>query len=177
MAAAASRDENLDALRALMAAHSPPLHALVVPSEDAHQVRAPCRRLRRSEAEPIRSGSSGFALQFRSKVPYGLWFVTSASRCLWIACLCRANTCRSGTSGGSSYPGSPAALVRVKSILSLLGNLCGFYSCDAILFLLRSNTAGFTIWGCCLINCLGRLRPEATSCAMLEINHPLLNGS
>lgn len=28
----------LDALRSLMAAHSPPLHALVVPSEDNHQV-------------------------------------------------------------------------------------------------------------------------------------------
>ena len=34
------RDEHLDAIRARMAAHSPPLHALVVPSEDAHQVRA-----------------------------------------------------------------------------------------------------------------------------------------
>jgi hypothetical protein len=28
----------LDALRALMDAHLPPLHAVVVPSEDAHQV-------------------------------------------------------------------------------------------------------------------------------------------
>jgi hypothetical protein len=37
--AAAGRDALLDELRALMAAHSPPLHALVVPSEDAHQVR------------------------------------------------------------------------------------------------------------------------------------------
>ena len=37
---APARDEHLDAIRALMAAHSPPLHALVVPSEDAHQVRA-----------------------------------------------------------------------------------------------------------------------------------------
>jgi hypothetical protein len=41
--AASARDENLDALRALMAAHSPPLHALIVPSEDAHQVSARCR--------------------------------------------------------------------------------------------------------------------------------------
>jgi hypothetical protein len=31
--------EPLDALRALMDAHLPPLHAVVVPSEDAHQVR------------------------------------------------------------------------------------------------------------------------------------------
>jgi Xaa-Pro aminopeptidase len=38
--ASTARDENLDALRELMAAHSPPLHALVVPSEDAHQVSA-----------------------------------------------------------------------------------------------------------------------------------------
>jgi hypothetical protein len=38
--AASARDENLDAL---MAAHSPPLHALIVPSEDAHQVSARCR--------------------------------------------------------------------------------------------------------------------------------------
>jgi hypothetical protein len=30
--------EPLDALRALMDAHLPPLHAVVVPSEDAHQV-------------------------------------------------------------------------------------------------------------------------------------------
>lgn len=38
MSAAAGRNALLDELRALMAAHSPPLHALVVPSEDAHQV-------------------------------------------------------------------------------------------------------------------------------------------
>lgn len=31
----------LDALRALMASHSPPLGALVVPSEDNHQVLRP----------------------------------------------------------------------------------------------------------------------------------------
>lgn len=31
----------LDALRALMASHSPPLDALVVPSEDNHQVLRP----------------------------------------------------------------------------------------------------------------------------------------
>jgi Xaa-Pro aminopeptidase len=37
---ASARDEHLDGIRALMAAHSPPLHGLVVPSEDAHQVRA-----------------------------------------------------------------------------------------------------------------------------------------
>jgi hypothetical protein len=37
-AAAAARDKQLDELRALMAAHSPPIHALLVPSEDAHQV-------------------------------------------------------------------------------------------------------------------------------------------
>lgn len=36
---AAAKDQLLDAIRSLMAAHSPPLHALVVPSEDAHQVR------------------------------------------------------------------------------------------------------------------------------------------
>ena len=37
---AAARDQLLDVIRGLMAGQSPPLHALVVPSEDAHQVRA-----------------------------------------------------------------------------------------------------------------------------------------
>ena len=36
---AAARDQLLDAIRGLMAVQTPPLHALIVPSEDAHQVR------------------------------------------------------------------------------------------------------------------------------------------
>ena len=32
--------DKLSALRSLMASHSPPLHALIVPSEDYHQVLA-----------------------------------------------------------------------------------------------------------------------------------------
>jgi Xaa-Pro aminopeptidase len=48
---AAARDQHLDELRALMAAHSPPIHALLVPSEDAHQVLTPAAR-----ADQIRPG-------------------------------------------------------------------------------------------------------------------------
>ena len=64
---APARDEHLDAIRARMAAHSPPLHALVVPSEDAHQVRAaplsPARADRGWIGSPV-WGSAGLALGF-----------------------------------------------------------------------------------------------------------------
>ncbi|KAK3119031.1 hypothetical protein QOZ80_9BG0712620 [Eleusine coracana subsp. coracana] len=62
MAAPAARDENLDALRALMAAHSPPLHALVVPSEDAHQSEYVSERDKRREFISGFTGSAGLAL-------------------------------------------------------------------------------------------------------------------
>jgi Xaa-Pro aminopeptidase len=49
---AAARDQHLDELRALMAAHSPPIHALLVPSEDAHQVLTPAARADRNRSDP-----------------------------------------------------------------------------------------------------------------------------
>ncbi|RLM69221.1 putative Xaa-Pro aminopeptidase P [Panicum miliaceum] len=52
---AAARDQLLDAIRALMAAQSPPLDALVVPSEDAHQDK-------RREFISGFTGSAGLAL-------------------------------------------------------------------------------------------------------------------
>ena len=63
---APARDEHLDAIRARMAAHSPPLHALVVPSEDAHQVRAAPLppRADRGWIGSLFLGSAGLALGF-----------------------------------------------------------------------------------------------------------------
>ncbi|XP_062182262.1 aminopeptidase P1-like [Phragmites australis] len=61
-ATAAARDEHLDAIRALMAAHSPPLHALLVPSEDAHQSEYVSERDKRREFISGFSGSAGLAL-------------------------------------------------------------------------------------------------------------------
>ncbi|TVU24689.1 hypothetical protein EJB05_27141, partial [Eragrostis curvula] len=60
--AAAAKDEHLDALRALMAAHSPPLHAVVVPSEDAHQSEYVSERDKRREFISGFTGSAGLAL-------------------------------------------------------------------------------------------------------------------
>ncbi|KAF2911156.1 hypothetical protein DAI22_11g156600 [Oryza sativa Japonica Group] len=62
MAAAAARDALLDELRALMAAHSPPLHALVVPSEDAHQSEYVSERDKRRQFVSGFTGSAGLAL-------------------------------------------------------------------------------------------------------------------
>ncbi|EEE66177.1 aminopeptidase P1 [Oryza sativa Japonica Group] len=60
--AAAGRDALLDELRALMAAHSPSLHALVVPSEDAHQSEYVSERDKRRQFVSGFTGSAGLAL-------------------------------------------------------------------------------------------------------------------
>ncbi|XP_078155158.1 aminopeptidase P1 isoform X1 [Carex rostrata] len=52
----------LDALRSLMAAHSPPLHALVVPSEDNHQSEYVSERDKRRQFVSGFTGSAGLAL-------------------------------------------------------------------------------------------------------------------
>lgn len=57
----------LDALRALMEAHSPPLHALVVPSEDAHQSEYVAASDRRREYVSGFTGSAGLALIMRNE--------------------------------------------------------------------------------------------------------------
>nr|CAB3489946.1 unnamed protein product [Digitaria exilis] len=59
---AAARDELLDAIRARMAAHEPPLHALVVPSEDAHQSEYVSEQDKRREFISGFTGSAGLAL-------------------------------------------------------------------------------------------------------------------
>ncbi|CAN6381430.1 unnamed protein product [Urochloa humidicola] len=59
---AAARDQLLDAIRSLMAAHSPPLHALVVPSEDAHQSEYVSEQDKRREFISGFTGSAGLAL-------------------------------------------------------------------------------------------------------------------
>ncbi|KAL5204835.1 hypothetical protein ABZP36_009706 [Zizania latifolia] len=61
-AAAAARDAFLDELRALMAAHTPPLHALLVPSEDAHQSEYVSERDKRRQFISGFTGSAGLAL-------------------------------------------------------------------------------------------------------------------
>ncbi|GFP84433.1 probable xaa-pro aminopeptidase p [Phtheirospermum japonicum] len=55
-------DETLAALRSLMASHSPPLDALVVPSEDYHQSEYVSARDKRREFVSGFSGSAGLAL-------------------------------------------------------------------------------------------------------------------
>lgn len=62
MSTAAVRDQHLDDLRALMAAHSPPLHALLVPSEDAHQSEYVSERDKRRQFISGFTGSAGLAL-------------------------------------------------------------------------------------------------------------------
>ncbi|KAL5204951.1 hypothetical protein ABZP36_009822 [Zizania latifolia] len=62
MSAAASRDAPMDELRALMAAHTPPLHALLVPSEDAHQSEYASERDKRRQFISGFNGSAGLAL-------------------------------------------------------------------------------------------------------------------
>ncbi|XP_020276983.1 probable Xaa-Pro aminopeptidase P [Asparagus officinalis] len=52
----------LDALRSLMASHSPPLDALIVPSEDNHQSEYVSARDKRREFVSKFSGSAGLAL-------------------------------------------------------------------------------------------------------------------
>ncbi|KAK1665184.1 hypothetical protein QYE76_053343 [Lolium multiflorum] len=59
---AAARDQHLDELRALMAAHSPPIHALLVPSEDAHQSEYVSERDKRRQFISGFTGSAGLAL-------------------------------------------------------------------------------------------------------------------
>ncbi|ONM26806.1 aminopeptidase P1 [Zea mays] len=59
---ASARDEHLDGIRALMAAHSPPLHGLVVPSEDAHQSEYVSEQDKRREFISGFTGSAGLAL-------------------------------------------------------------------------------------------------------------------
>ncbi|KAB2061653.1 hypothetical protein ES319_A10G100500v1 [Gossypium barbadense] len=54
--------EILSALRSLMASHSPPLHALVVPSEDYHQSEYVSDRDKRREFVSGFTGSAGLAL-------------------------------------------------------------------------------------------------------------------
>lgn len=75
---AAAKDQLLDAIRSLMAAHSPPLHALVVPSEDAHQVR-PYLTL---PPPPPPSRGGGGAISGRGRLVWaGLWFCWVRSAC------------------------------------------------------------------------------------------------
>uniref|UniRef100_A0A0D3HMQ8 Xaa-Pro aminopeptidase n=1 Tax=Oryza barthii TaxID=65489 RepID=A0A0D3HMQ8_9ORYZ len=74
MSAAAGRNALLDELRALMAAHSPPLHALVVPSDDAHQSEYVAERDKRLQ---FISGFTGIA---RSA---GLALITMKEALLW----------------------------------------------------------------------------------------------
>ncbi|MCL7034223.1 hypothetical protein MKW94_002893 [Papaver nudicaule] len=52
----------LDGLRSLMASHDPPLHALIVPSEDYHQSEYVSARDKRREFVSGFSGSAGLAL-------------------------------------------------------------------------------------------------------------------
>eukprot|EP00268_Persea_americana_P057456 TRINITY_DN68889_c0_g1_i1.p1 TRINITY_DN68889_c0_g1~~TRINITY_DN68889_c0_g1_i1.p1 ORF type:complete len:630 (-),score=124.69 TRINITY_DN68889_c0_g1_i1:338-2227(-) len=52
----------LDSLRPLMASHSPPIHALIVPSEDYHQSEYVSSRDKRREFVSGFTGSSGLAL-------------------------------------------------------------------------------------------------------------------
>nr|CAB3503862.1 unnamed protein product [Digitaria exilis] len=59
---AAAKDQLLDAIRARMAAHAPPLHALVVPSEDAHQSEYVSEQDKRREFISGFTGSAGLAL-------------------------------------------------------------------------------------------------------------------
>ncbi|CAM0873752.1 unnamed protein product [Alopecurus aequalis] len=59
---AAARDQHLDELRALMEAHSPPIHALLVPSEDAHQSEYVSERDKRRQFISGFTGSAGLAL-------------------------------------------------------------------------------------------------------------------
>lgn len=55
-------EETLEALRSLMASHSPPLHALVVPSQDNHQSEYVSARDKRREFVSGFTGSAGLAL-------------------------------------------------------------------------------------------------------------------
>ncbi|XP_019154663.1 PREDICTED: probable Xaa-Pro aminopeptidase P [Ipomoea nil] len=55
-------EETLAALRSLMASHSPPLHALVVPSQDYHQSEYVSARDKRREFVSGFTGSAGLAL-------------------------------------------------------------------------------------------------------------------
>ncbi|CAK9191787.1 unnamed protein product [Sphagnum troendelagicum] len=59
--------EPLDALRALMDAHLPPLHAVVVPSEDAHQSEYVADADKRREFISGFNGSAGVAVITRDK--------------------------------------------------------------------------------------------------------------
>lgn len=54
--------DKLSALRTLMASHSPPLHALIVPSEDYHQSEYVSNRDKRRQFISGFSGSAGLAL-------------------------------------------------------------------------------------------------------------------
>lgn len=117
---AAAKDQLLDAIRSLMAAHSPPLHALVVPSEDAHQVRPyltlpppPPPSRGGGGRSPAGVGLYGLAYGFVGFDPLVPW---TNRGCGLFVCACRASTCRSRTSGGSSSPGSLGALVRAELI-------------------------------------------------------------
>uniref|UniRef100_A0ACD5WWP4 Uncharacterized protein n=2 Tax=Avena sativa TaxID=4498 RepID=A0ACD5WWP4_AVESA len=58
----AARDQHLDEIRALMAAHSPSIHALLVPSEDAHQSEYVSERDKRRQFISGFTGSAGLAL-------------------------------------------------------------------------------------------------------------------
>jgi hypothetical protein len=94
----------------------------------------------------------GIALSFPlTALPFNRLF----TRWLWIACVCvcvcRASTFRRGTSGGSSSPGSPAALVSTEFhpllfILLLVASgdsiaVMRFYSCrDQMLFLIMDGS-------------------------------------
>ncbi|KAL3630321.1 actin patch protein [Castilleja foliolosa] len=60
-------DDTLAALRSLMASHSPPLDALVVPSEDYHQSEYVSARDKRREFVSGFSGSAGLALILANK--------------------------------------------------------------------------------------------------------------
>lgn len=58
----AARNQHLDELRALMASHSPPIHALLIPSEDAHQSEYVSERDKRRQFLSGFTGSAGLAL-------------------------------------------------------------------------------------------------------------------
>lgn len=59
--------DTLDARRALMDAHSPPLHALIVPSEDSHQSEYVTVRDKRCEYVYGFTRSAGLALIMRNE--------------------------------------------------------------------------------------------------------------
>uniref|UniRef100_A0A0D6R2D6 Xaa-Pro aminopeptidase n=1 Tax=Araucaria cunninghamii TaxID=56994 RepID=A0A0D6R2D6_ARACU len=67
MGSEGKRQDPLDALRPLMEAHSPPLHALIVPSEDAHQSEYVAAWDKRRAYVSGFTGSAGLVLVLRDE--------------------------------------------------------------------------------------------------------------